>query len=54
MSRQKQNAEQKSKDIKQKKANDYSLDELLSKSSADAFWQNAEDKRWLNGPLIEN
>jgi hypothetical protein len=53
MSRQKQNTEQKSKDINREKANEYSLDELLSKSLADAFWQNAEDKQWLNGPLIE-
>lgn len=53
MNLQKQSVEPTSKGIKQEKANEYSLDELLSKSSAEAFWQNNEDKQWLTGPLIE-
>lgn len=53
MSLKKQSVGPTSKGMKQEKANKYSVDELLSKSSAKAFWQNNEDKQWLTGPLIE-
>lgn len=32
---------------------EYNLDQLLAKSSKDDFDLSTEDKRWLNGPLVE-
>lgn len=53
MSRQTPNSEQSPKEEKQMHVNEYSLDELLSKSSVGCFKLNSEDKQWLSGPVIE-
>ena len=53
MNRQTPNSEQKLKDEKQGHVNEYSLDELLSKSPAGSFKLNSKDKQWLSGPIIE-
>ncbi|MFS6538254.1 hypothetical protein V6D52_13230 [Idiomarina loihiensis] len=40
--------------LSQKKTTkEYSLDQLLSKSSKYDFVLSVEDKRWLNGSLVE-
>ena len=53
MSRQRQNAEDKSKDSEQAHLIEYSLDELLANCPKGAFQLDAEDKRWLEGSLME-
>jgi len=53
MSRQTPNSEQNLKEEKQGHVNEYSLDELLSKSPAGCFKLNPEDKQWLSGPISE-
>tara|TARA_R100001440_G_scaffold8811_2_gene16643 strand:+ start:16255 stop:16440 length:186 start_codon:yes stop_codon:yes gene_type:complete len=53
MSRQTLNSEQNLKEEKQGHFNEYSLDELLSKSPNGCFKLNSEDKQWLSGQIIE-
>ena len=53
MDQQKQTNELKRKRSEQTCPNNYTLDELLAKSPQDAFSVDLEDKRWLNGPLVE-
>ena len=53
MDRQKQHAEDKSKNSEQAHPVEYRLDELLANSPKEAFQLDAKDKRWLDGPLME-
>mgnify|MGYP005811890831 CR=1 FL=1 len=53
MDRQKQTNELTRKRSDQTRPNDYTLDELLAKSPQGAFSLDFEDKRWLNGSLVE-
>lgn len=53
MSRPTPNSEQNHKEEKQGHVNEYSLDELLSKSPTGCFKLNSEDKQWLSGPISE-
>ena len=53
MDQQKQTNELKRKRSEQTCPNNYTLDELLAKSPQGAFSLDFEDKRWLNGSLVE-
>jgi hypothetical protein len=52
MERKEQHAEDKSKNSQQAHSVEYRLDELLANSPKEAFQLHAENKVWLDGPLI--